>query len=104
MEAAAFLVALGTGLWLMSLHGWRLGYPRWLSVKLGLVVFLLLPLEGFRVYLTLGWFGPGWRQAPRVSKELERASSMEEMLEALAVPLLLLALPAVVWLSLARPF
>ena len=90
----------------MTLHGWRLGYPRWLSAKLGLVVFLLTPLEGFRVYLSLVWLGPGLRRttAPPFAQELARAVSMDEMLQALALPLLLLALPAVLWLSWARPF
>jgi len=90
----------------MSLHGWRLGYPRWLSTKLGLVAFLLVPLEGFRVYITLLWMGPGLSQtpAPPFSKDLARAISMDEMLAALAVPLLLIALPVILWLSWSRPF
>ena len=106
LEAVAFALGLGVGLALMNLHGWRLGYPRWLSAKLGLVAFLLVPLEGFRLYLSLGWLGPGLRQteAPPFSKDLARAISMDEMLQALAVPLLLLALPAVLWLSWARSF
>ena len=90
----------------MNAHGWRLGYPRWLSTKLGLVAFLLLPLEGFRVYITLFWLGPGLRgtAAPPFAKDLERARSMEEMLGALSLPLLLIALPLILWLSWARPF
>ena len=104
LEAVAFALGLGIGLVLMSLHGWRLGYPRWLSAKLGLVAFLLVPLEAFRVYLSLAWLGPGLRQtkAPPFSQDLARAVSMDEMLQALAVPLLLLALPAILWLSWAR--
>jgi hypothetical protein len=91
---------------LMNAHGWRLGYPRWLSTKLGLVAFLLVPLEGFRVYITLFWLAPGLgaTTAPPFSKELERARSMEEMLGALSLPLLLIALPLILWLSWARPF
>ena len=104
LEAVAFALGLGVGLALMNLHGWRLGYPRWLSAKLGLVAFLLVPLEGFRLYLSLVWLGPGLRQtkAPPFAQDLARAISMDDMLQALAVPLLLLALPAVLWLSWAR--
>ena len=90
----------------MSLHGWRIGYPRWLSAKLGLVAFLLVPLEGFRVYLSLAWLAPGLRQtqAPPFSQDLARAVSMDDMLQALALPLLLLGVPFVLWLSWWRPF
>jgi hypothetical protein len=106
LEAFAFVLGLGLGLALMAGHGWRLGYPRWLSAKLGLVAFLLVPLEAFRVYLSLVWLGPGLSQtqAPPFSQDLARAVSMDDMLQALAVPLLLLALPAVLWLSWARSF
>lgn len=106
LEAAAFAFGLGLGLALMTLHGWGIDYPRWLSAKLGLVAFLLLPLEGFRVYLSLVWLAPGLRQtaAPPFSQDLARAVSMDDMLQALAFPLLILALPAVLWLSWARPF
>jgi hypothetical protein len=106
LEVTSLAVGLLAGLLLMSLHGWRLGYPRWLSTKLGLVAFLLVPLEGFRVYVTILWLGPGLREtkAPPFSKELARGISMDEMLQALAVPLLLIALPIILWLSWARPF
>ena len=106
LEAVAFALGLGLGFALMTLHGWRIGYPRWLSAKLGLVAFLLTPLEGFRVYVTLFWLGPGLHAtaAPPFAKEMERACSMEKMLGALSLPLLVIALPLVLWLSWARPF
>ncbi len=105
-ESALLLLAFAAGLLLMNAHGWRLGYPRWLSTKLGLVAFLIVPLEGFRVYITFCWLGPGLRAtpAPPFAKELERARSMEQMLGALSVPLLLIALPLILWLSWTRPF
>jgi hypothetical protein len=106
LEATAFALGLALGLALMNRHGWRLGYPRWLSAKLGLVTFLLVPLEAFRVYLSLAWLGPGLAQTtrPPFSQDLARAVSMDQMLQALAVPLLLLGLPVVLWLSWSRPF
>lgn len=105
-ETAFLALAFAAGLVSMNAQGWRIGYPRWLSTKLGLVAFLLVPLEGFRVYVTLFWLGPGLRatKAPPFAKDLERARSMEEMLGALSLPLLLLALPLILWLSWARPF
>jgi hypothetical protein len=107
-HAEAVLLGLGllAGYLLMQAHGWRLGYPRWLSTKLGLVAFLLVPLEGFRVYITLAWLGPGLKAtaAPPFAKELDRARSMEDMLGALSLPLLVLGLPIVLWLSWSRPY
>jgi hypothetical protein len=38
------------------------------------------------------------------SKRLGRGLSMDEMLRALALPLLGVAVPLMLWLSLARPF
>jgi hypothetical protein len=38
------------------------------------------------------------------AKDLERGLGMEDMWRALAAPLLALALPLLVWLSVARPW
>jgi hypothetical protein len=106
VEQGGFLAVLATGLVLMRAHGWHIGYPGWLSAKLGLVAFLLVPLECFQAYVAHGWLAPGLREsaAGDFSKTLVRAISMQDMLQALAVPLLGLGLPLVLWLSWARPF
>ena len=62
VEHAALAAAVLTGFALMALHGWRPGYPRWLSLKLGLVVFLLLPLEGMHAWVNHVWIA---RALPR---------------------------------------
>ncbi len=103
LEAAAFAVVLVTGYALMRLYGWSLAYPRWLALKIGVVVFLFLPLEAFLAYVGATWIGPGLRAAPP-ARELGRGAAMQEMVWAIAVPLAGLALPLVVWLSLAHPF
>ena len=101
LETGAFVLVLATGYVLMSLHGWSLAYPRWLALKIGLVAFLFVPLEAFLAYVGAAWIGPGFVSAAR---ELERGASMQEMVWAIALPLAGLALPLVVWLSLAHPF
>ena len=95
-----------TGLGLMRMHGWGIGYPRWLALKLGLVAFLLVPLEVIYLSAARVFLAPGLRRtdAPPFSRELERGVSMQEMVWALAVPLLGIALPLMFWLSLAQPF
>lgn len=106
IESVAFVVLLATGVLLMRFHGWGVGYPRWLALKLGLVAFLLVPLEGIHAYAAHVFLARGLRgtaAAPH-PRELERGVSMQGMVWALAVPLLGLAVPLVLWLSLARPF
>jgi hypothetical protein len=105
-EHAALLLALGSGWLLMAARGWGLGHARWLAVKVGLSLFLLLPLEGMHAYVCHVWIARGLRQtsAPPFSRDLERGLGMDGMLRALAVPLLGLALPLLVWLSLRKPW
>ena len=75
-------------------------------MKLGLVLFLIIPLEAFQAWVGLAWFGPGLAEteAPPFSRRLERALSMQDMLWALSALLLGVAVPGLVWLSFARPF
>jgi hypothetical protein len=106
VEHGAFLAALATGGLLMAHRGWGLGHARWLALKLGLVVFLVVPLELMHTYVAHGWIARGLRltSAPPFAKDLDRGLGVEEMLRALAVPLLGIGIPLVVWLSLAKPF
>jgi hypothetical protein len=106
LSAVAFATAILSGYALMRLHGWSLAYPRWLALKIGLVLFLFLPLEGFLAYVGVFWSAPGLARtkAPPFAQELVRAASMQQMVWAIAAPLLGLALPLLVWLSLGRPF
>ena len=89
----------------MGLRGWGLGRARWLALKLGLVSFLLVPLEAIHAYASHGWITPGLRQtsAPPFSKQLERGAAMDEMIRALALPLLGVGVPLLLWLSLRKP-
>ncbi len=90
----------------MGLRDWGLGRARWLALKLGLVAFLIVPLEAIHVYACRGWIAPGLVETstPPFSKQLERGMGMEEMIRALALPLLGAAIPLLLWLSLAKPF
>jgi hypothetical protein len=106
LEHTAFAATLATGALLMRCHGWGLGHARWLALKLGLVVFLVLPLEAMHAYVCHVWVARGLRQtaAPPYAKDLERGLGVEEMIRALAVPLLALGLPLILWLALRKPF
>lgn len=103
---AALLIALGTGVLLAHASGYSFGHPRWLGVKVGLTLALVLPLESLHAWVTHGWMRQGLREtaAPPFSKDLRRAAGIEDMLWALALPLYGLALPLMAWLSRSRPF
>jgi hypothetical protein len=105
-EHAFLLLALATGLALMVGRGWAPRHARWFGLKLGLVVFLLVPMEAMHAYVSHSWIARGLREteAPPFSKDLARGIGMEDMLRALAIPLLGLAVPLLVWLSVFKPF
>jgi len=106
----ARLIALGvvvvSGLFAMDRLGWSPAWPRWFGVKLGLVLFLIVPLEAFQAWVGLAWLQPGLEETKDLpfSRRLERALSMQDMLWALSALLLGAGVPGLVWLSLARPF
>jgi hypothetical protein len=104
-EHAALALALLSGAALLRLHGWGLGHARWLALKLGLVAFLVVPLEAFHAYVCHVWIARGLRQTqrPPFSRDLERGIGIDEMVRVIAVPLLGLGLPVILWLSTAKP-
>lgn len=105
-EHALLALALASGLAIMIGRDWFPGRARWFGLKLGLVVFLLIPLEAMHAYVSHFWIARGLREtvAPPFSKDLARGIGMEDMLRALAIPLLGLAVPLLVWLSWFKPF
>jgi hypothetical protein len=105
-EHVAFVLALATGLGLLAHRHWGLGHARWLAVKVGLTAFLLVPLEAMHAWIVHGWIARGLREtaAPPFSRDLARGIGMDDMLRALAAPLLAAALPLLAWLSLRKPW
>jgi len=105
-EHTALALALLTGVALLRLHGWGLGHARWLALKLGLVAFLVVPLEGFHAYVCHVWLARALRRtsAPPFARDLERGIGVDEMMRAIAAPLLGLGIPVILWLSVAKPF
>lgn len=105
-EHIALAVLLASGLALSRHHGWGLGHARWLALKVGLVAFLVVPLETIHAWVCHRWIARGLRQtvAPPFSKDLERGIGMDDMIRVLAIPLLGLGLPLILWLSIAKPF
>ena len=106
VEHAAFVLALAAGAALLLHRHWGLGHARWLAVKVGLTLFLLVPLEAMHAWIAHVWIARGLRQtsAPPLSKDLVRGIGMDDMLRALAAPLLLASVPRLAWLSLRKPW
>jgi hypothetical protein len=106
IEHAALVAALVSGALLMHLQGVGLGQRRHLDLKLGLVAFLVMPLESMHAWVNHGWIARGLREtaAPPFSRDLERGIGMDDMVRTLSALLLGLAVPFLVWLSVERPF
>jgi hypothetical protein len=106
VEHAGLALALLAGLALLETRGWGPGRARWLGLKLGLTLFLVVPLEAMHAWVCHVWIARGLRQtaAPPFAKDLARGIGMDEMIRALAAPLLGLAIPLIVWLSVRKPF
>lgn len=88
----------------MQDRGWGLTRFRWLGLKLGLVVLLVLPLEAMHAWIDHVWIPGALRGSRRGPRDLERGLSMDAMLRTLALPLLGVGVLLILWLSLARPF
>jgi hypothetical protein len=106
LKSASLVVALTSGLLLLQASPPGVGRARWLLLKLGLVVFLVLPLEAMHAFIAHVWIAGGLAQttAPPFAKALERGLGVEEMIRTLEVPLFGVGLPLLLWLSFRRPF
>ena len=105
LRHAALCVSLLAGMALLLGLDGATSRAAWLHLKIGLVVFLLLPLEGMHAWVSHVWIAQGLRatSTPPFAKDLVRGLGMEEMIRALEVPLLGIGLPLLAWLSLAKP-
>jgi hypothetical protein len=105
-EHTLLLVALASGWMLSESRGVGPSAARWLALKLGLVAFLVAPMEAMHAFVAHGWTARGLRrtQAPPFDRQLERGLGIEEMLRTLAVPLFGIGVPLILWLSFSRPF
>lgn len=106
VEQAAFALLLLSGLLLMQSYGWSPTRARWLGVKLGLVVFLLVPLQGMHGWIAHAWIAPGLRGSSggAFAKTLVRGLGIEEMIRTLELVLMAPAVALLVWLSVRKPF
>jgi hypothetical protein len=106
VEHVAIALALLTGFLLMWTRGWHLGQARWLDLKVGLVMFVVVPLEAMHAFVVHVWVAWGLRRTDGepLERNLSRGLGIEEMIRAIGLPLLGLAVPLVLWLSFAVPF
>jgi hypothetical protein len=105
LRHVALALSLLTGLALLRGLAPATSRAGWLDLKIGLVAFLLLPLEGMHAYVCHVWIARGLRATPSppFAQDLARGLGMEEMIRALELPLLGAGVPLLVWLSVARP-
>lgn len=106
LKSAALGIALLSGFLLLQSSAPGVGRARWLLLKLGLVVFLVIPLEAMHAFIAHVWIARGLAEtaAPPLAKTLERGLGIEEMIRTLEIPLFGVGLPLLLWLSFRRPF
>lgn len=106
VEHLALLLLLVSGPALMWREGWSVGHARWLNLKVGLVAFLVVPLEAMHAWVAHVWIARGLPDGASAAaiKDCSRGLGIEEMLRALAVPLFGIGVPLLIWLSVAHPF
>jgi hypothetical protein len=97
-----FALVLASGAVLIAGAGPAMLHARWLHLKLGLVAFLLVPLESFHAFVNHVWIARALHDGS--ARLLERGTGLDDMIRSLAVPLLGVAVPLLFWLSLRRPF
>ena len=64
VEHLALALALLAGLALLQERGWGAGRARWLGLKLGLTLFLVVPLEAMHAWVCHGWIARGLKETP----------------------------------------
>lgn len=106
VKTAALVIALVSGFLLLQASAPGVGRSRWLLLKLGLVLFLVVPLEAMHAFIVHVWIARGLAEtpAPPFSQRLLRGLGVEEMIRTLEVPLFGIGLPLLLWLSFRRPF
>jgi hypothetical protein len=102
VQHVSFALVLASGGVLLATASPAVRHARWLHLKLGLTIFLLLPLESFHAYVNHVWIPRAVREG--AARRLERGTSLDDMVRSVAIPLLGAAVPFVWWLSMARPF
>ncbi len=102
MQHVLFAIVLATGGALLLSAAPLVLHARWLHLKLGLTLFLLVPLEAFHAYVNHVWIARALRD--RSGRLLERGVGLDDMVRTLAIPLLGVAVPLLFWLSLRHPF
>lgn len=96
LEHGSLALGLLAGALLARELGWGIGRARWFDLKLGLVAFLLLPLEGMHAYVCHALILGGERR--------DRGFRIEEMLRTLEGVVLFPGVVLIVWLSHVKPF
>jgi len=102
-EHLLLALALASGWLLIQSQGAGVARARWLALKLGLVLFLVVPMEAMHALVAHGWTERGLSQGVG-DKRLARGLGIEEMLRTLAIPLFGIGVPLILWLSFGRPF
>jgi uncharacterized membrane protein len=104
LEHFAFPVVLITGLLMVWLAGWPWHQVSWLSVKLGIILLVFLPMEVVDYYLS--HFG-GNKEKIRARGDSQRYETMTRyhwQFFRVTTPLVVVFVPLVFYLAVTKPF
>lgn len=105
LEHIGFLFLLGSGGSMVLLGWWPLAGFSWISLKLLLVALFLLPLEIADVYVVNFLIQPSLTLAERSGNQerFQKALAAHKTLTLVSVPLLLILIPLMLYLAVAKP-
>ncbi len=105
LEHIAFPIIVITGPLLFITGNWRVTEePSWLLVKLAIVIFIFLPLEGFDYWLShFGGNKPRIRKSGDMEK-YQRYMGYHWLFLRIATPLIGIFVPLTIFLAIVKPF
>lgn len=104
IEHVAFPLVLASGLLMVWLAGWSWRDVNWLSLKLGIVFIIFVPMEVFDYYLS--HFG-GNKRRIRIKGDTGRYEAMTRLhwqFFRLSTPLVIVLVPILFYLAVTKPF
>lgn len=103
LEHFAFPLVLITGLLMVWLAGWSWQQVNWLTLKLGIILLVFLPIEFLDYYLS--HFGGNKRKIRRAGnpRRYERMMRLHWNFLRVSTPLVIVFIPALFYLAVTKP-
>jgi hypothetical protein len=104
LEHVAFPVILLTGGLLYWLAGWGVEGNIWLLIKLCIVFFIFVPMEAFDYWLSHFGGNKAMLRRKGLMEKYERSMRHHWLFLRISAPLIMIFMPLVIFLAVAKPF